>query len=80
VARRRALRSPSEEFLQAIAKSLGVFGGLRSASVSHIDEQTRASLEVIHEASHNPEPKSPIYRTPILSGAGILVQVPSRVS
>jgi len=45
-ARRRALRSASENLLQAIAKSLGLFGSLRRALVSHIDEEIRrASLE-----------------------------------
>jgi hypothetical protein len=45
--RRRTLRFPSEQLLQAIAKSLqvGLFGSLRCALVSHIDEG-RDKLEV----------------------------------
>ena len=43
---RRALRSPSEHLLEAIAKSLGLFGGLWRALVSHIDERKQEELRL----------------------------------
>jgi len=65
--RRRTLRSPFEHLLQAIPKSLGFFGILRRASVSHINEELRLRW-VVHEASRNPAPES-IYRTPYIARA-----------
>jgi len=59
VARRRALRSQSEHLLEAIAKSLGVFGSLRRALVSHTDEEKRQEELRLRTSTRLPVTLSP---------------------